>query len=48
MSPETSGFGYDPIFVPEAMGIRKKNAYSHRAKAFRAFGEWYKRRLEAR
>ena len=47
----TGGFGYDPIFVPEGgdgrtfaeMSTSEKNAYSHRAKAFRAFGEWYKR-----
>ena len=45
------GFGYDPIFVPEGgdgrtfaeMSTSEKNAYSHRARAFRAFGEWYRR-----
>ena len=47
----TGGFGYDPIFVPEGgdgrtfaeMSTSEKNAYSHRARAFRAFGEWYRR-----
>ena len=43
----TSGFGYDPVFVPEwssmtyaEMGERK-NANSHRALAFRAVREWF-------
>ena len=44
----TNGFGYDPIFVPEEgdgrtfgeMTDDEKNAISHRARAFRALGEW--------
>jgi len=46
----TGGFGYDPIFVPEGgdgrtfaeMSRSEKNALSHRAKAFRAFCEWFR------
>ncbi|MFQ6052605.1 MAG: XTP/dITP diphosphatase [Candidatus Bathyarchaeia archaeon] len=42
------GFGYDPIFIPEEgdgrtfgeMEAEEKNALSHRARAFRSFGEW--------
>ncbi|MEB3860361.1 MAG: XTP/dITP diphosphatase [Desulfurococcales archaeon] len=37
----SSGFGFDPIFVPEGsdstfaeMGVEEKNRYSHRARAF--------------
>jgi len=49
----SGGFGYDPIFVPEGGGGRtfaemsrsEKNALSHRAKAFRAFSEWYLARM---
>jgi len=44
-----SGFGFDPIFKPASnhktfaeMGVPQKNRYSHRAKAFRTFAEWYK------
>jgi XTP/dITP diphosphohydrolase len=44
-----SGFGFDPVFRPiranrtfAEMGISEKNAFSHRAEAFRAFAEWYK------
>jgi len=44
-----SGFGFDPIFKPVSsnrtfaeMRITEKNRYSHRAKAFRHFAEWYK------
>jgi XTP/dITP diphosphohydrolase len=46
----TSGFGYDPIFVPD--GFKEtfgqydedfKNRNSHRARAFLKFGKWYKR-----
>jgi XTP/dITP diphosphohydrolase len=45
----TSGFGYDPIFIPSKsdsrtfaeMTIEEKNFYSHRAKALRKFAEWY-------
>jgi XTP/dITP diphosphohydrolase len=42
------GFGFDPIFQPEAnsktfaeMTIKEKNGYSHRAMAIRKFAEWY-------
>lgn len=51
LSPEPrgeSGFGWDPIFVPEGgeftyaeMGITKHED-SHRARAFRAVREWFK------
>ena len=45
----TSGFGYDPIFLPiknvtktfGEMSMIQKNRYSHRAKALRKFAEWY-------
>jgi XTP/dITP diphosphohydrolase len=43
-----SGFGFDPIFQPEAsnktfaeMTIKEKNGYSHRAAAIGKFAEWY-------
>lgn len=44
----TAGFGYDPIFIPDEgdartfgeMKSEEKNALSHRARAFRALGEW--------
>jgi XTP/dITP diphosphohydrolase len=45
----TSGFGYDPIFIPlegdgrtfAEMTTAEKNEYSHRAEALRKFAEWY-------
>jgi XTP/dITP diphosphohydrolase len=44
-----SGFGFDPIFRPSGniqtfaqMTIEEKNDFSHRAKGFRKFAEWYK------
>lgn len=44
----TSGFGYDPIFVPDGesrtyaeMDVSEKNRVSHRGKALRAFAAWY-------
>ena len=45
----TSGFGYDPIFIPHEdegrtfaeMTTTEKNRYSHRGNALRKFGEWY-------
>jgi XTP/dITP diphosphohydrolase len=45
----TSGFGYDPIFVPlegdgrsfAEMTTTEKNQYSHRAEALRKFAQWY-------
>lgn len=45
-----SGFGFDPIFKPHdkdktfsEMNLEEKNQHSHRAKAFRKFGKWYKK-----
>jgi XTP/dITP diphosphohydrolase len=42
-----SGFGYDPVFLPEGstrsfaeMTLEEKNKVSHRARAFRAFTAW--------
>ena len=43
-----NGFGYDPLFIPDEgdgrtfgeMTDDEKNAISHRARAFRALGEW--------
>ncbi len=43
------GFGFDPIFEPEAekgktfaqMTTEHKNIYSHRAQALRKFAKWY-------
>ncbi len=45
----TSGFGYDPIFIPSEgngktfaeMTITEKNRLSHRGKALRKFALWY-------
>lgn len=46
-----SGFGFDPIFIPSGsemtfaeMTLEEKNRHSHRADAFRKFGEWYRKR----
>jgi len=43
-----SGFGYDPIFIPDGSqktfgqtGLSFKNANSHRARAFRRFARWF-------
>lgn len=43
----TSGFGYDPVFLPESssktfaeMTMGEKNTVSHRARAFTAFTSW--------
>ncbi len=48
------GFGFDPIFIPDGsektfaeMTIEEKNKYSHRAKAFRKFLEYYIGRKES-
>ena len=42
-----SGFGFDPIFIPEGyvktfaqMSLFEKNQLSHRGKSFRRLGEW--------
>jgi XTP/dITP diphosphohydrolase len=49
ISPEQSNaFGYDSIFIPDEgdgrtfgeMTDEEKNDISHRARAFRALGEW--------
>lgn len=45
----SSGFGYDPIFVPlggdgrtfALMSTEEKNVFSHRAEALRLFAKWY-------
>ena len=44
-----AGFGFDPIFIPSGhrrtfaeMSVEEKNQDSHRADAFRKFGEWYR------
>ena len=47
----TRGFGFDPIFKPSTetsrtfaqMTQQEKNKHSHRAKALRKFGTWYRR-----
>ncbi len=43
-----SGFGFDPIFVPEGsnktfaeMNISQKNELSHRMRALKQFTNWY-------
>jgi len=46
----SSGFGFDPIFEPSEgggrtfaeMSMEEKNMFSHRSRALRKFGEWYK------
>jgi XTP/dITP diphosphohydrolase len=47
-NPETPGWGYDPIFIPDGytqtfaeMGPTQKNRCSHRHKAFKLFSQWY-------
>ena len=48
----TGGFGYDPVFLPEAYPGRtlaevseeEKNAVSHRGRAIRAMADWLKGR----
>ena len=51
----TTGFGYDPIFVPEGFGETfgqtsedVKNKNSHRARAFLKFAKWYKQSVPDR
>ncbi|HLY48945.1 MAG TPA: RdgB/HAM1 family non-canonical purine NTP pyrophosphatase [Solirubrobacteraceae bacterium] len=48
----TGGFGYDPVFVPDAhpdgrtmaeLSDAEKDAISHRGNAIRAFLEWFER-----
>ena len=49
----TGGFGYDPVFLPDAYPGRtlaevseeEKNAVSHRGRAIRAMAEWLKTHL---
>lgn len=49
----TKGFGYDPIFIPDEgdnmtfgeMGTQEKAKISHRARAFKAFGNWFLSKL---
>ena len=43
-----NGFGFDPIFIPvkskktfAQMSAELKNQWSHRARAFRKFADWY-------
>lgn len=46
----TSGFGFDPIFIPDEgdgrtfaeMGVEEKNRLSHRGRAAKKFAEWIK------
>lgn len=48
----TGGFGYDPVFLPDAYPRRtlaevseeEKNAVSHRGRAIRAMADWLKNR----
>jgi len=49
----SKGFGFDPIFVPEGfdktfaeLGFEVKCLISHRARAFRAFGEWLRSNID--
>ena len=45
----SGGFGFDPIFIPDGgdgrtfgeMTEDEKNTLSHRARAFKKFGEWF-------
>jgi XTP/dITP diphosphohydrolase len=48
----SNGFGYDPIFFDDELGVtfaqisqEKKNARSHRGAAFRALGDYLRKRL---
>ena len=48
----TGGFGYDPVFLPDAypgctlaeVSEEEKNAVSHRGRAIRAMAAWLKSR----
>jgi XTP/dITP diphosphohydrolase len=47
----TGGFGYDPLFLSDELGItfgeassEAKHEVSHRGRAFRAFAEWLEQR----
>ncbi len=47
------GFGYDPVFIPEdynktfaELGVEKKNAISHRARAVKKLSEFLNKRTE--
>ena len=48
----TSGFGYDPIFIPEGytktyaeMSLQEKSLLSHRAIAVKKLGQYLKNRV---
>ncbi len=43
----TGGFGYDPLFLSDELGVSfgeakpdEKHRVSHRGRAFRAFADW--------
>ena len=44
---EGSGWGFDPIFMPDGTGLtfaelkKSKNEYSHRKRALERFAQWY-------
>jgi XTP/dITP diphosphohydrolase len=49
----SSGFGYDPVFIPEGasrtfgeMTLAEKNVFSHRARAFEAFLDYLGQRVD--
>ncbi|MHA2061126.1 MAG: XTP/dITP diphosphatase [Candidatus Sifarchaeia archaeon] len=48
-----SGFGFDPIFIPEGsnktfaeMSISEKNEFSHRMRALKQFTDWYTKKMQ--
>jgi XTP/dITP diphosphohydrolase len=44
---ESSGWGFDPIFIPDGTDLtfaelkKNKNEYSHRKRALEKFAQWY-------